>query len=472
MTKQTINIGTVANDGTGDVLRISFDKVNDNFDELYTNTSYLQSNINTFLSSYDSQQGDFDAVLGLSFDTANAAYGFANAQYDAMNSAYTMANTVNSLFYGAVVNAAAAYNYANGTVVRTNAIYALTNSSFDTVNAAFGLANTINTFAYMVSDNAAAAFNQANLAFSGANVAYDEAAAGVEIADGARINAAAGFGFANGVSVNTAAAYRVANSSYGVTNVAYGAANAVFYKTNSAYTTVNAAYDCANTKVNTVNGIITGLFTVQGDAYVYGNTSLASGIHTADASGVYIQKLITLKADSSTATGTIRFKDSGSVSTYGSITSNSNTFSISTTSNSGIVQFVVNTAAVGYFDRTGLYVTGEIAGFYSDERLKTDIEPIENALDKVEQLRGVTYKGNDLAVRYGFNDTTEQVGLLAQDLKKVLPQVVKPAPFDTDTNGNSLSGEHYKTVQYEKVVPLLVEAIKELSEKVRKLEGK
>jgi hypothetical protein len=93
-------------------------------------------------------------------------------------------------------------------------------------------------------------------------------------------------------------------------------------------------------------------------------------------------------------------------------------------------------------------------------------------LDKVEQLRGVTYKGNDLAVRYGFNDTTEQVGLLAQDLKKVLPQVVKPAPFDTDTNGNSLSGEHYKTVQYEKVVPLLVEAIKELSEKVRKLEGK
>ena len=133
---------------------------------------------------------------------------------------------------------------------------------------------------------------------------------------------------------------------------------------------------------------------------------------------------------------------------------------------------MVNTAAVGYFDRTGLYVTGEIAGFYSDERLKTDIKLIDSALFRVEQLRGVTYKGNEVAARFGFDDTQEQVGLLAQDLETILPQVIKPAPFDIGDGGQSLSGENYKTVQYERVIPLLVEAIKELSEKVRKLEGK
>ena len=121
--------------------------------------------------------------------------------------------------------------------------------------------------------------------------------------------------------------------------------------------------------------------------------------------------------------------------------------------------------------------SGEVAGFYSDERLKSNIQPITGALDKVNQLKGVTYTGNEIAVKFGFNDTSEQVGLLAQDLQKVLPQVVRPAPFDTatdETTGKkySISGEDYKTVQYDKIVPLLVEAIKELSDKVKKLEGK
>ena len=46
-------------------------------------------------------------------------------------------------------------------------------------------------------------------------------------------------------------------------------------------------------------------------------------------------------------------------------------------------------------------------------------------------------------------------------MMKVLPEVVKKAPFDIDTNGNSRSGENYLTVQYEKIVPLIIQAIKE-----------
>jgi hypothetical protein len=68
-----------------------------------------------------------------------------------------------------------------------------------------------------------------------------------------------------------------------------------------------------------------------------------------------------------------------------------------------------------------------------------------------------------------------QVGVIAQDLQKVLPEVVKPAPFDinildNDGNTTSKSGENYLTVQYEKIVPLLVAAIQELNDKVNNLE--
>ena len=53
-----------------------------------------------------------------------------------------------------------------------------------------------------------------------------------------------------------------------------------------------------------------------------------------------------------------------------------------------------------------------------------------------------------------------------------MPEVVKAAPFDLDENGNSKSGENYKTIQYEKLVPLLIEAIKELSNEINNLKNK
>jgi hypothetical protein len=53
-----------------------------------------------------------------------------------------------------------------------------------------------------------------------------------------------------------------------------------------------------------------------------------------------------------------------------------------------------------------------------------------------------------------------------------MPQIVKAAPFDIGDNGISKSGENYKTLQYERVVPLLVEAIKELKREVEELKSK
>ena len=54
------------------------------------------------------------------------------------------------------------------------------------------------------------------------------------------------------------------------------------------------------------------------------------------------------------------------------------------------------------------------------------------------------------------------MGVIAQEIQEVLPEAVAFAPFDRDENDNSKSGENYLTVRYEKIVPLLIEAIKEL----------
>lgn len=118
-----------------------------------------------------------------------------------------------------------------------------------------------------------------------------------------------------------------------------------------------------------------------------------------------------------------------------------------------------------------ILATNSITAFYSDARLKTEISKIENALDKVDQLTGILYTQNELAETFGYNNYETQVGLRAQDVQIVQPEAVKPAPFDTAKDGSSKSGENYLTVQYEKLVPLLVEAIKELRVELNMLKG-
>lgn len=145
---------------------------------------------------------------------------------------------------------------------------------------------------------------------------------------------------------------------------------------------------------------------------------------------------------------------------------------VATSSNVQFNAFGVGTAAGA--TAGSIRATNEITAYYSDKRLKENIKPIGDALNKVLQLHGVTYNANAVAGSLGYTDTTEQVGLLAQDVQAVLPQVVVPAPFDItvkDGKEVSKSGEDYLTVKYEKIVALLVEAIKELNDKVESLES-
>jgi hypothetical protein len=140
--------------------------------------------------------------------------------------------------------------------------------------------------------------------------------------------------------------------------------------------------------------------------------------------------------------------------------------------NMKVGSFGVGTAASGTAGE--IRATNNITAYYSDRRLKTNISRIEDALSKIERISGVTFQSNEEAEKYGYTDKRVQVGVIAQEIEAVLPQVVVPAPFDIarDDDGNeySKSGENYKTVQYEKLVPLLIEAIKELSYTVKSLQ--
>jgi hypothetical protein len=123
--------------------------------------------------------------------------------------------------------------------------------------------------------------------------------------------------------------------------------------------------------------------------------------------------------------------------------------------------------------------TGNITAYFSDERLKTKTGNIENALDKINSLEGFTYVENDLAKSLGFDNNKQQVGLSAQSVKAVLPEAVALAPIDyledelnNDEEPISKSGEDYLTVDYSKLVPLLIEAVKELTSEVADLKSK
>jgi len=92
---------------------------------------------------------------------------------------------------------------------------------------------------------------------------------------------------------------------------------------------------------------------------------------------------------------------------------------------------------------------------FSDRRLKTDITNIENALPKVMQMQGVYYKRNDI------EDAKEQVGVIAQDMEAIVPEVVLTADDEMQT----------KSVDYGKLTSVLIEAIKELKAEINELKG-
>ncbi len=118
---------------------------------------------------------------------------------------------------------------------------------------------------------------------------------------------------------------------------------------------------------------------------------------------------------------------------------------------------------IRFFAEGGAIFNGSVTGVgaynSSDQRLKQDIRPLTNALALVQRLHGRRYQWNALGVQRGGQAHAEQVGVLAQELEQVLPELVH-----TGTDG-------YKAVNYAQLTPVLIEAIKEQQQQMEVLKA-
>ena len=108
---------------------------------------------------------------------------------------------------------------------------------------------------------------------------------------------------------------------------------------------------------------------------------------------------------------------------------------------------------------------GDVIAYYSDRRLKKDLKQLTNSSDIIKKLTGYKFawntKAEDLLPEENYKEP--QVGLIAQDVEDVLPEAV---------TGNGPRDLGYKTIKYDKLVPVLIEALKEEMSKTEELEAR
>jgi len=162
----------------------------------------------------------------------------------------------------------------------------------------------------------------------------------------------------------------------------------------------------------------------------------------------------------------------------------SNINGIMSYSNVAIGKTVTTNSAYKLDVNGNMYVNGNIIASlaittfddFSDERLKDREGNIENPLDIVGKLQGFYYKpnktANDLGIK-GNKMNKRELGVSAQDVQKILPELIDIAPadisYDAENNVVSKTGSNYLTVNYEKMIPLLIESIKELNKNINEL---
>jgi hypothetical protein len=132
--------------------------------------------------------------------------------------------------------------------------------------------------------------------------------------------------------------------------------------------------------------------------------------------------------------------------------------------NSQAASLGVGTTASGTIGE--IRATNNVTAFYtSDKNLKENIVPIADALEKIDHINGVTFDWTDAEIQKrggidGYFVRKNDVGVIAQEIETVLPEIV------------ATNAEGYKAVKYELIVPLLIQAIKELKAEVETLKSK
>lgn len=249
---------------------------------------------------------------------------------------------------------------------------------------------------------------------------------------------------------------------------------------------IDAAADGANSDITSLSGLTTALSVAQGGTGVTSLDNIQLSSFDDDLDSTYValtgnQSIagtktftgqIVIGANGTTSVPMIKFP--GTSTNTGFYSSNPDEISI-TIGGSQKVKFAAGTSqftshlqahclGVGGAPSTTsgeIWAYGDVvANKSSDKRLKKKIKNIPNALEKVSQINGVTFewkKTNEKMKKEVHSHEGQDVGVIAQEIEEVLPEIVA-----TRDNG-------YKAVYYEKLVPLLIEAVKELKAEVDEL---
>ena len=232
--------------------------------------------------------------------------------------------------------------------------------------------------------------------------------------------------------------------------------------------------------VSAGNGISVSGSAGEGTTFTVEHSDTSSQANTSNSGRTYIQNLTVDTfghvTGVATATETVTNTDTNTTYSAGSgLDLSGTTFSVEADLRDGITHvgrdsndyIAINTTSIDFvldgntdvrIENDGdLHADGNVIAYsttISDQRLKHDIEKIDSALDKVSQLSGYTFSYN--------KDGKRSAGVLAQEVEKVLPSAVenKSLVFHGE------EGVEYKTVQYDQIHGLLIEAIKELKEKL------
>lgn len=212
--------------------------------------------------------------------------------------------------------------------------------------------------------------------------------------------------------------FDVANASFGVANAAFAAANAApnSARVNTIFTVANAAFNAANNAVTDYSPA----FNVANAGFTVANAAFNAA------------------------------NNAGGAITIGDETGSSSTFYVTLTGNTSgnVTSMNVSSSSLTFIPSTGT-LSATVFNSLSDSSLKDNVLPINNALNVINNLSGVGFNWKESG-QHSF-------GVLAQDMEKVIPDLVG--------NINNL-----KTVNYDGIIAFLIEAIKELNNKLENKE--
>jgi hypothetical protein len=413
------------------------------------------------------------AVYRPGANTANAEIRWNETRkYIEVNNPLSANDLANTLYFRVLTDEFrndSTYNGGSTNVATSNAVSYLQGVA-NTANVRLQSIETINTnqntSITQVNQYAAAGYAHANNAYTSSNLVNQYAASGYAVANGANGLASGAYGHANNAfnSSNNTNAYAVTGFARANTS-----ANA-FVGTSGIATPSTGVMSFASTNGLTVTGT-SNVLTISTSQNLRANDSPTFNglsLTTFSVSSTATAPIANVNSNTNIIATTEFVKD---------VLMSANTFAISTTGNAyNINQYTINqnlgtssdvqhgsfgvgTAASG---TTGeILATNNITAYYSDMRLKNKLGNIENALGKIMTLSGFYYEANEIAQALGY-EVKKEVGVSAQEVQAIMPEIVKPAPIDNQ----------YLTVQYEKLVPLLIEAIKELKVEIDDIKKK